>query len=126
MNQNEETMFLRDAEFVWDNEKLRLNCEKHKISFESIRSLLIESYDSTVQFDSDKKEEKRISLMLLDKNRKSWQLIFKIVENDSFKPIVFRIISLHRKNSGTRHSISKEIWKKRIIAQNEVVNANRL
>lgn len=107
----EEKSFLYNANFEWDSNKVKENAEKHGFKFSLLKQFLIDNYESSVQFKADRGEDSRISLFILEKkSKKAWNVILKVIDSGDWDPITFRVISVHRKNSGANYQTSKQIW----------------
>ena len=107
----EEKSFLYDANFEWDSNKLKQNAEKHGFKFSLLKQFLIDNYESSVQFDASRGEDSRTSLFVLEEeSRKAWNVILKVIDSSDWEPVTFRVISVHRKNSGANYQTPKQVW----------------
>lgn len=93
--------------FEWDDNKARINFEKHKISFDEARTIFADPFLVTFvdEFHSNK-EERFISIGLSERNR---VLLAVHTERDESKEaIVIRIISCRKATQTERKRYEEE------------------
>ena len=93
--------------FEWDENKARINLEKHKISFDEARTIFADPLLFTFidEFHSDK-EERFISIGLSKKNRVL--LAVHTEREEKHEAVVIRIISCRKATQTERKKYEKE------------------